>query len=1282
MDQPRRGPPKFGALKTKGSVVPPELKKPSAHELALAPTVAAPAPFKSAAVAAAEAGALPKVEEAAGTIPEAKEEAAATAKEEAVAPVGEGAPITLRIRRKKPVIVGEAAAEAASVPIGEGAAVLPIGEGMAAPVTIRRRAHPAHAAFKAQKTEEETKDVYLIKSPPPAFVPPTRRGFITFFENTFNETGESAADFMLPPKKLGQKDLDACKKLGKASAVEAFKYQQFIREYLRGATPYRGLLVYHGLGSGKTCSAIAAAEALYGISGKKIIIMTPGSLRPNFQAQISFCGFRHYRYTNNWKFMTLAATDPFGAATRNFATTVMGIPEKYLNKVAARPEARRGIWIPDFNEAPNYETLDALSQTEIRDQILAVLEDKIEFINYNGISATKLKELACADGNSDGPGHFDNKVIIIDEVHNLSRLMQGQIHGYMEKLPTKRRAPDPEPVTPNRWKPRLCAGVKNYKRAFLLYRLIAEARNSKIIALSGTPLINFPDELAPLINMVAGYIHGGKIAVTERNEAAQATVRKILNAHPRVDYVDIKAGQLELEVNFTVFLDGYVKVCDSADGTCAAPVGAKAPDFKGLRADDTPEGGLKGVAAVAAELVAEIRRARLTVTKEPTFISYPVLPVNPKEFNRYFVDESSLEATNVDTLQKRLYGLISYYRGASEDLMPSIVEDRVIQIRFSEYSLQYYTRKRIQEIAEAPEVEGPPEEVSPYDDVAAIADMANPANYRFNSRAACNFAFPPSIPRPYQSIRKQEEAAAAAAIDELAEQQQVITDEAFDQSEEAVAEAAAAVEEDAAIEAEEAAGITLTGGGTGDEVAAAAAAAPEENASKRFLAKAEEEMRQARFEEVPDEEGAAAPRRIEPYPVRLANALNKLRAEKANFLRLDGPAGNNLEKYSPKFANMIRTIDNPEMVPGTSLVYSQFYRAEGLGIFGYALEANGYTNIEFTSPTGNPFGAQESNLEFTAATKASMLRKGDKRFMFFSGEQSVAMRRVTLNLFNGRINELPSKIQAVMREAGYEELGNKKGEICKVIGITGAGAEGISLKFVRGVHIMEPYWNDVRLEQVKGRAVRICSHAELPPDDRTVSVFTYACAFMPEDLKPSPDGKPARVIQTLQLRDRGITSDQKVLQLSDNKKKLNSGFLRLLKETAVDCALNSGENEPGLVCYEGMEGNPKDYASVPDLKKDIEITTIEQRQKKAAGAAGGPGGPAEAKPKGEEFAHRGTFQYKDKTGVLREAFINIKHGGKEDELFAFDITDIKKRKDPVARVIVDPITGEMSAQFL
>ena len=39
--------------------------------------------------------------------------------------------------------------------------------------------------------------------------------------------------------------------------------------------------------------------------------------------------------------------------------------------------------------------------------------------------------------------------------------------------------------------------------------------------------------------------------------------------------------------------------------------------------------------------------------------------------------------------------------------------------------------------------------------------------------------------------------------------------------------------------------------------------------------------------------------------------------------------------------------------------------------------------------------------------------------------------------------------------------------------ISSAGAEGISLKCVRQVHILEPYWNYVRLDQVLGRAIRM-----------------------------------------------------------------------------------------------------------------------------------------------------------------------------------------------------------------
>ena len=39
-------------------------------------------------------------------------------------------------------------------------------------------------------------------------------------------------------------------------------HQKLVRDYINLYTPYRGLLLYHGLGSGKTCSSIAISEVL------------------------------------------------------------------------------------------------------------------------------------------------------------------------------------------------------------------------------------------------------------------------------------------------------------------------------------------------------------------------------------------------------------------------------------------------------------------------------------------------------------------------------------------------------------------------------------------------------------------------------------------------------------------------------------------------------------------------------------------------------------------------------------------------------------------------------------------------------------------------------------------------------------------------------------------------------------------------------------------------------------------------------------------------------------
>ena len=67
---------------------------------------------------------------------------------------------------------------------------------------------------------------------------------------------------------------------GDSVAFSLMAHQKIVRDYLNLYTPYRGLLLYHGLGSGKTCSSIAIAEGMK--TNKQIVVMTPASLRMNY----------------------------------------------------------------------------------------------------------------------------------------------------------------------------------------------------------------------------------------------------------------------------------------------------------------------------------------------------------------------------------------------------------------------------------------------------------------------------------------------------------------------------------------------------------------------------------------------------------------------------------------------------------------------------------------------------------------------------------------------------------------------------------------------------------------------------------------------------------------------------------------------------------------------------------------------------------------------------------------------------------------------------------------
>jgi hypothetical protein len=67
----------------------------------------------------------------------------------------------------------------------------------------------------------------------------------------------------------------------------------------------------------------------------------------------------------------------------------------------------------------------------------------------------------------------------------------------------------------------------------------------------------------------------------------------------------------------------------------------------------------------------------------------------------------------------------------------------------------------------------------------------------------------------------------------------------------------------------------------------------------------------------------------------------------------------------------------------------------------------------------------------------------------------------------------------------------------KVLLLSPMAREGVSLKGVRVLHLMEPSWNATDEEQAIGRASRLTSHTHLSPDQRNVTVTKWTALYKP-----------------------------------------------------------------------------------------------------------------------------------------------------------------------------------------
>jgi SNF2-related domain/Helicase conserved C-terminal domain len=998
-----------------------------------------------------------------------------------------------------------------------------------------------------------------------------------------------------------------------SASVALLTHQKIVRDYLNIYSPYRGLLLFHGLGSGKTCSSIAIAEGLK--TFKKIVVMTPASLRMNYIEEMKTkCGDLMYKKNQYWEFIESRGNPEL---TRVLSQILMLADDKFVR-------SNGGAWMVNVTKPSNYETeLTPSQRVRVDRQIDEMINAKYEFINYNGLRAEKLKSMT--EGYTHNP--FDNSVVIIDEAHN-----------FVSRIVNKLKRPT--------------------SMAYRLYHFLLSAQNAKVVLLTGTPIINYPNEIGVLFNILRGNIDnwvftigeaggGGRLTIDTfksifglaggagaasgrsggKGAAASSATRFANGIGLSFDHMDYNTRTKNLMITRNPF--GFVRDYDpvsakyrgivrrgdpSAEMSEKSPVAAAGAAGGGVEAsisvmDSTStENGLLSDAAFERAIVQKLRENGISVISASTNKQTPftALPDKMDEFNGYFIDPATLEFKNRDLFIRRILGLTSYFRSAQEKLLPiydSATNFHLVEVEMSDYQFAIYSRVRDLERTQESNMkkkakkrgaaagagkkagEGGGGGDGIYDDVSST--------YRIFSRAFCNFVFPPSIRRPLPG----DDGTAATEIEKSAALGRMPDAGAMGEAHETAEMLAARI-----------ARSMETGGGAGVGAAkrgrkpkgaagAAGAAASGGDESERMdenmldgegAEESEDESEMVITGEHSDAVAAvmAGTSKKQPatsskkeyvaqYQASITKAIRDLKVSAGSFLIPE-----ELATYSPKFLHLLQNILDKQHV-GLHLVYSQFRTLEGIGIIKLILETNGFSQFKIK---------QSSLGDWTI----DMSPEEQERpcFALYTGTETPEEKEIIRNIFNSKWKNVP---KSITDQLNARTTNNMFGEVIKILMITASGAEGINLRNVRYVHITEPYWHPVRTEQIIGRARRICSHIDLPEELRTVDVFLYLMRFTARQVATENDES-----LNIRMHDKSKTdgttpmsTDQSLYEISNIKERITRQILTAVKESSFDCMIhaNAGSKER-LQCYSfGMGTGEESLAYQPNIATEEDDKT-------------------------------------------------------------------------------------------
>lgn len=258
---------------------------------------------------------------------------------------------------------------------------------------------------------------------------------------------------------------------------------------------------------------------------------------------------------------------------------------------------------------------------------------------------------------------------------------------------------------------------------------------------------------------------------------------------------------------------------------------------------------------------------------------------------------------------------------------------------------------------------------------------------------------------------------------------------------------------------------------------------------------------------------------------------------------------NTVGEHSAKFASILKSIETGQ---GIVFVYSNFATMGAL-LFSMALEEHGYAPAVGSPKLANP--------EYKGATKG--------KYVLLTSSASEA--------------DLARLIERVKHPR------NRDGSDIKVIVSSPIVSEGVDFRFVRQIHVLDPWWNMSRTEQVIGRGLRTCSHQLLLPEQQNCTVYLHVVRT--EDNKECYDEYTYRI--------RVVPGAERIARVR-----------KVLAESAMDCPLQNQINtlppewKTLVIPQKRSEGNkPTTYTleqmlapsfmDTPDVKECIVTPSVE-----------------------------------------------------------------------------------------